>query len=109
MAESAPRGRVAPPSPFATVPERAALTTSPQPAAAGEASPRPVATRDGAVVTAALAVLVLVVYGRVLFLGETFAEGDALTFQLPSFEFLGAALRAGRLPEWSDWVGVGFP
>jgi hypothetical protein len=53
--------------------------------------------------------LVALAYHRVLFLGETFVERDALRFALPSREFLAHALRAGRLPEWLDAVGLGAP
>lgn len=60
-------------------------------------------------VVASLAALVAVAYHRVLFLGETFVERDALRLTLPSREFLAASLRAGRLPEWSDAAGFGAP
>jgi hypothetical protein len=53
--------------------------------------------------------LIALAYHRVLFLGETFVERDALRFALPSREFLAHALRAGRLPEWLDAVGLGAP
>jgi hypothetical protein len=55
----------------------------------------------------ALAALVAMAHYRVLFLGETFVERDALRFTLPSREFLAASLRAGRLPEWFDGVNFG--
>ena len=58
---------------------------------------------------AALIALLALAYHRVLFLGETFVERDALRFALPSREFLAHALRAGRLPEWLDAVGLGAP
>jgi hypothetical protein len=61
------------------------------------------------VLTGALAGLIALAYHRVLFLGETFVERDALRFALPSREFLAHALRAGRLPEWLDAVGLGAP
>ncbi|MBV8203171.1 MAG: YfhO family protein [Acidobacteria bacterium] len=51
--------------------------------------------------------LVALAYHRVLFWGETFVERDALRFALPSREFLAHALRAGRVPEWLDAVGLG--
>ncbi len=65
----------------------------------------------GSVVAASLALagLIALAYHRVLFLGETFVERDALRFALPSREFLAHALRAGRLPEWLDAVGLGAP
>jgi len=59
--------------------------------------------------TGALTGLIALAYHRVLFLGETFVERDALRFALPSREFLAHALRAGRLPEWLDAVGLGAP
>jgi len=59
--------------------------------------------------TGALAGLIALAYHRVLFLGETFVERDALRFALPSREFLAHALRAGRVPEWLDAVGLGAP
>src|SRR6202023_1197813 len=62
----------------------------------------------GAVI-GALSGLLALAYHRVLFLGETFVERDALRFALPSREFLAHALRAGRLPEWLDAVGLGAP
>ncbi|HEY6322803.1 MAG TPA: hypothetical protein VJA16_14710, partial [Thermoanaerobaculia bacterium] len=55
----------------------------------------------------ALIGLIALAYHRVLFLGETFVERDALRFALPSREFLAHALHAGRLPEWLDAVGLG--
>lgn len=58
---------------------------------------------------ALLAALVAVAHHRVLFLGETFVERDALRLTLPSREYLAASLRAGRLPEWFDGVGFGSP
>jgi hypothetical protein len=61
------------------------------------------------VLTGALIGLIALAYHRVLFLGETFVERDALRFALPSREFLAHALRAGRLPEWLDAVGLGAP
>jgi Bacterial membrane protein YfhO len=57
----------------------------------------------------ALIGLIALAYHRVLFLGQTFVERDALRFALPSREFLAHALRAGRLPEWLDAVGLGAP
>ncbi|BDG07423.1 YfhO family protein [Anaeromyxobacter paludicola] len=60
-------------------------------------------------VLAGLAGLAAVAYARVLFLGETFVQRDALTYLLPSRAELAAALRAGRLPEWTDGVGLGAP
>jgi Bacterial membrane protein YfhO len=57
----------------------------------------------------ALIGLLALAYHRVLFLGQTFVERDALRFALPSREFLAHALRAGRLPEWLDAVGLGAP
>jgi Bacterial membrane protein YfhO len=57
----------------------------------------------------ALTGLIALAYHRVLFLGETFVERDALRFALPSREFLAHALRAGRIPEWLDAVGLGAP
>ena len=65
--------------------------------------------RSVALVALALAGLVALAYHRVLFLGETFVERDALRFALPSREFLAHALRAGRIPEWLDAVGLGAP
>jgi hypothetical protein len=53
--------------------------------------------------------LLALAYHRILFLGQTFVERDALRFALPSREFLAHALRAGRLPEWLDAVGLGAP
>ena len=53
--------------------------------------------------------LIALAHHRVLFLGETFVERDALRFALPSRELLAHALRAGRLPEWLDAVGLGAP
>jgi hypothetical protein len=56
-----------------------------------------------------LIALLALAYHRILFLGQTFVERDALRFALPSREFLAHALRAGRLPEWLDAVGLGAP
>lgn len=53
--------------------------------------------------------LLALAYHRILFLGQTFIERDALRFALPSREFLAHALRSGRLPEWLDAVGLGAP
>jgi Bacterial membrane protein YfhO len=89
----------------------AAGAAAPGPAAHGEhreAGP-PAGGRSHAAVLLALAGLVAVAYHRVLFLGETFVERDALRFALPSRQFLAAALRAGRIPEWLDGVGLGAP
>lgn len=63
------------------------------------------------VAAAAAAVLaaVLLVRWRVLLLGEIESARDALTFVRPAHQFLAAALARGRVPEWSDWVGLGGP
>ena len=86
----------------------------PQPEPSGprrEAAGPAGATTAGRVAAASLALtgLIALAYYRVLFLGETFVERDALRFALPSREFLAHALRAGRLPEWLDTVGLGAP
>lgn len=72
-------------------------------------TPRPQVKLSFAAVPAALALLVAFVYRRVLFGGHTFVTSDALTFTLPSREFLSKSLCAGRLPEWADWIGLGMP
>jgi Bacterial membrane protein YfhO len=46
-------------------------------------------------------------YLRVLFLGDTFAVRDHLTWTLPSRAFLGESLRHGHLPEWWDALRLG--
>jgi hypothetical protein len=51
--------------------------------------------------------LLALAYMRVLFLGETFATRDHLTWTLPSRVFLGTSLRHGHLPEWWDGLGLG--
>ena len=49
-------------------------------------------------------------YFRVLFLGETFAVRDHLTWTLPSRAYLAEGLHQGRFPEWWDALrlGTGF-
>src|SRR5215831_7122276 len=48
-------------------------------------------------------------YAPVLFLGRTFALRDHLMFVRPLLVHLGRELRAGRLPEWWDGIGLGLP
>jgi hypothetical protein len=97
-------------------PEHPARPASPAKAPPGAARPPRAATSRpaGAASTVAgaslaLAGLTVLAYCRVLFFGETFVERDALRFALPSREFLAHALRAGRIPEWLDAVGLGAP
>ncbi|HJZ84415.1 MAG TPA: YfhO family protein [Polyangia bacterium] len=44
-----------------------------------------------------------------MFLGRTFALRDHLMFVRPLLVHLGRELRAGRLPEWWDGIGLGLP
>ncbi len=67
------------------------------------------AVRPGLLAASGLAALVVLAYHRVLFLGETLVASDALTFTLPSRAFLGGSLRAGRFPQWADWIAFGSP
>lgn len=46
-------------------------------------------------------------YVRVLFLGDTFAVRDHLSWTLPSRAYLADSLRHGRLPEWWDALRLG--
>jgi len=54
-----------------------------------------------------LAGVLLLAYLRVLFLGETFAVRDHLTWTLPSRAFLAESLRHGHVPEWWDALRLG--
>jgi Bacterial membrane protein YfhO len=56
---------------------------------------------------AGLAGVIALAYLRVLFLGETFAVRDHLTWTLPSRAFLAESLRQGHLPEWWDALRLG--
>jgi len=56
---------------------------------------------------AGLVGLIVLAYLRVLFLGETFAVRDHLTWTLPSRAFLAESLRHGHLPEWWDALRLG--
>ena len=58
---------------------------------------------------AGLVAVVVAVHYRIAFLGETFAARDNLAMVLPARQFLSESLRAGRLPEWSDLIGIGAP
>jgi hypothetical protein len=60
-------------------------------------------------VAAGLAAVVFVTYSRILVSGHTFADRDALVLVRPAREFLATTLRSWRLPEWSDWIGLGAP
>jgi hypothetical protein len=53
-----------------------------------------------------LGILVLA-YVRVLFLGETFAVRDHLTWTLPSRAFLADSLHHGHFPQWWDALRLG--
>lgn len=69
------------------------------------------AGRVAGMAAAAAAVLatVLLVRYRVLLLGDVESARDALTFVRPAQQLLAAALAQGRIPEWTDWVGLGGP
>jgi len=54
-----------------------------------------------------LAAVIVLAYLRVLFLGETFAVRDHLTWTIPSRAFLAESLRQGHLPEWWDALRLG--
>jgi hypothetical protein len=56
---------------------------------------------------AGLAGVLVLAYVRVLFLGETFAVRDHLTWTLPSRAFLAESLRQGHVPEWWDALRLG--
>ena len=56
---------------------------------------------------AGLAGVLLLAYLRVLFLGETFAVRDHLTWTLPARAFLAESLRQGHVPEWWDALRMG--
>jgi hypothetical protein len=56
---------------------------------------------------AGLAGVLLLAYLRVLFLGETFAVRDHLTWTLPSRAFLADSLAHGHVPEWWDALRLG--
>ena len=56
---------------------------------------------------AGLAGVLVLAYLRVLFLGETFAVRDHLTWTLPSRAFLAESLRQGHVPEWWDALRLG--
>jgi hypothetical protein len=56
---------------------------------------------------AGLAGVLVLAYLRVLFLGETFAVRDHLTWTLPSRAFLAESLGRGHLPEWWDALRLG--
>jgi hypothetical protein len=56
---------------------------------------------------AGLAGVMSLAYLRVLFLGETFAVRDHLTWTLPSRAFLAESLRQGHVPEWWDALRLG--
>ncbi|MCU1280808.1 MAG: hypothetical protein JWM53_4354, partial [bacterium] len=53
------------------------------------------------------ALIVAAAYLRPVFLQQTFALRDQLTWTLPSRSYLHASLAAGRVPEWWDGVGLG--
>jgi hypothetical protein len=56
---------------------------------------------------AGLAGVIVLAYLRVLFLDETFAVRDHLTWTIPSRAFLAESLRHGHLPEWWDALRLG--
>lgn len=61
-------------------------------------------------IRAAIAFLVVfaaVLHARQLFLGETFVLRDHLVYTWTERAVLANALRAGRIPEWNDLVGLG--
>jgi hypothetical protein len=56
---------------------------------------------------AGLVSVLCLAYLRVLFLGDTFAVRDHLSWTLPSRAFLAESLRRGHLPEWWDSLRLG--
>ena len=66
-------------------------------------------SRVGLIALLACTLFVGVLYVRPLFLGETYFQRDAVRFMLGSRAEVHEALRAGRVPEWNDRVGLGQP
>jgi hypothetical protein len=65
--------------------------------------------RRNAILVLALAAWVAWLYRRVLFGGMSFALRDHLVLGLPIRTYLGESIRAGRIPQWWDGVGLGVP
>jgi hypothetical protein len=76
---------------------------------ASQSTPPVASRRPQWAALAGLAVVVLVSNYRVALLGETYSTRDSLGFMAPVLEFLGSALRSGRIPEWCDGIGIGVP
>jgi hypothetical protein len=55
-----------------------------------------------------LAAVLMCVYGRLLFGGQTFAGRDHLRIAVPARAQLIDALRSGHVPEWWDGIGLGI-
>jgi len=68
-----------------------------------------VAARRGALASAALAALLLVPYGPMLFLGQILLTFDAFVYFYPFIAYRDAALAAGRLPLWVPDYFLGAP
>jgi hypothetical protein len=60
-------------------------------------------------ITLALAAILTIGHYGVCLLGQTQVLRDALRLTLPSREYLGRSLAAGRIPEWCDAVAFGVP
>ena len=65
--------------------------------------------RRGLLVHGGLALLVIALFFHALLLGETWIQRDALLMHQPWRGFVLESLRAGRIPEWWDAIGLGTP
>lgn len=56
-----------------------------------------------------LAGFVLILYAQLLFTNRVLAGGDIQLYFYPYWEYVGATLRAGRLPFWNPYLFLGAP
>jgi hypothetical protein len=74
-----------------------------------ESSPPPRLRREDAFALAALAILVVAFFWRMVFTDHILPRGDVFTYFYPYWEFRSAALRSGQIPLWNPYIFMGAP
>src|SRR5687767_7006346 len=74
-----------------------------------ESSPPPRLHRGDVFALAALALLVVAFFWRMIFTDLILPRGDVFTYFYPYWDFRNAALRAGHIPLWNPYIFMGAP
>src|SRR5436189_64424 len=76
---------------------------------APEPSPPSRLHREDLFALAALALLVVLFFWRMVFIDHILPRGDVFTYFYPYWQFRNVALRAGQIPLWNPYIFMGAP